>query len=99
MYYKYYSLLLISGWMVLLILVYNMMGASQVLPIFMFVKINTISLVLTVDSTILMKCNLSNIKVCKNPVLCISISTWVEPILVILAKRRVQFRQISSRGK
>lgn len=28
-----------SGWMVLLILVYNMMGASQVLPIYMFVKI------------------------------------------------------------
>lgn len=27
------------GWMVLLILVYNMMGASQVVPIYMFVKI------------------------------------------------------------
>lgn len=29
----------VVGWMVLLILVYNMMGASQVLPIYMFVKI------------------------------------------------------------
>lgn len=28
-----------TGWMVLLILVYNMMGASQVVPIYMFVKI------------------------------------------------------------
>jgi len=28
-----------KGWMVLLILVYNMMGASQVVPIYMFVKI------------------------------------------------------------
>lgn len=37
--FEMFRLLKFSGWMVLLILVYNMMGASQVVPIYMFVKI------------------------------------------------------------